>query len=114
MSKAAGAEQRAHERRPMRVNVEVRVGGRPPLALRSTDICVGGIGLVAAVNPPLGLQVDLRIPIPTKGGGVQAFEVRARVIHAVFSRREDGFRVGLAFLQPSDKLIVAVGDFLGR
>jgi c-di-GMP-binding flagellar brake protein YcgR len=108
------AEKRSHERRAMRSPVEVLLPGRAALAMRATDISVGGIGLVAAANAPLGLEVQLRIPLPFGASGTQHFEVRARVQHSVFSSRDDGFRIGMVFLRPSDRLVVAIGDFLAR
>jgi c-di-GMP-binding flagellar brake protein YcgR len=107
-------DQRAHERKPLRIQVELAMAGRPAVALRTTDISVGGIGLVAAANPPAGLVAELRLPLPQRGGGLQVFSVKVRVQHSVFSARENGFRIGMAFVQPSDALVVAVGEYLVR
>lgn len=107
-------EKRSHERRPMRTPVELLLPGRPALAMRSTDISVGGIGLMASASAPIGLELTLRIALPLGRAGTQAFEVRARVQHSVFSSRDDGFRIGMVFLKPSDRLVVAIGDFLAR
>ena len=68
----------------------------------------------ASASAPIGLELTLRIALPLGRAGTQAFEVRARVQHSVFSSRDDGFRIGMVFLKPSDRLVVAIGDFLAR
>ncbi|WP_374661534.1 PilZ domain-containing protein [Inhella sp.] len=113
----AFAEQRAHERRPLRTQVELLLPDRPAMAMRTTDISVTGIGLVASANPPLGLRVGLRIPLPNPGTALApstVFEVQALVRHSVYSVRENGFRIGMVFVQPTDKLIVAIGNYIAR
>lgn len=110
----AGMERRAHERRPLRTTVELLLPGRAPVAVRTTDISIGGIGLVVSANPPVGLEMDLRIPLPQPGGAVKTVSAHGRVQHSVFSRREEAFCVGLVFLRPSDSLLVAIGDYLGK
>ena len=107
-------EKRSHERRPFGLPVEVLLPGRAALTMRSVDISIGGIGLVAAVNAPFGMELQLRLALPLGAKGTQSFEVRARVQHSVYSRRDDGFRIGMVFLKPSDRLVVAIGDFLAR
>lgn len=117
MEPNAITEQRAHERRPLRTQVELLLPGRPLLLMRSTDISVSGIGLVANANPPMGLRVGLRIPLPNSASAAAAvtvYEVQALVRHSVFSIRENGFRIGMVFVQPTDKLIVAIGNYIAR
>ncbi len=115
MESIALREQRAHDRRPLRTQVELLLPGRAPLAMRTTDISISGIGLLASANPPLGLRVGLRLRLPnalSASAPPTVFELQAVVRHSVFSRSENAYRIGMAFVQPSDKLLVAVGNFI--
>jgi c-di-GMP-binding flagellar brake protein YcgR len=115
MESIALGEQRAHDRRPLRTQVELLLPGRPPLAMRTTDISISGIGLLASANPPLGLRVGLRLRLPnalSASAPPTEFELQAVVRHSVFSSRDNAYRIGMAFVQPSDKLLVAVGNFI--
>lgn len=117
MEPLALTEQRAHERRPLRTQVELLLPGQPPLLMRTTDISISGIGLVASANPPRGLQVGLRLRMPFVPSATVAptvFEVQAVVRHSVYSGRESAFRIGLMFIKPSDKLLVAIGNYIAR
>jgi hypothetical protein len=115
MGPRATTEQRAHDRRPLRIQVQLLLPGRPPLVMRTTDISVSGIGLLSNATPPEGLRVMLRIPMPNRRAPTApptVFDVQAQVRHSVFSSREDAYRVGLMFVQPSDKLLVAIGNYI--
>lgn len=115
MEPIATREQRAHDRRPWRTQVELLLPGRPPLAMRTTDISISGIGLLASANPPMGLRVGLRLALPnalSASAPPTVFELQAVVRHSVFSSRDNAYRIGMQFLQPSDKLLVAIGNLL--
>lgn len=107
------AEKRSHERRAMRSPVEVLLpGGRRWRCAPPTSAWAASAWWSWPTRP--GLEVQLRIPLPFGASGTQHFEVCARVQHSVFSNRDDGFRIGMVFLRPSDRLVVAIGDFLAR
>ena len=115
MGPITSREQRAHDRRPLRIQVQLLLPGRPPLVMRTTDISVSGVGLLSATAPPDGLRVVLRIPMPNRRAPTTpptVFDVQAQVRHSVFSSREDAYRVGMQFLQPSDPLLVAIGTYI--
>ncbi len=115
MEPIALREQRAHDRRPLRTQVELLLPGRPPLAMRTTDISLSGIGLLASANPPMGLRVGLRLRLPnprSPSGPPTVFELQAVVRHSVFSNSEGAYRIGMQFQQPSDKLLVAIGNYI--
>lgn len=117
MDPLAFSEQRAHERRPLRTQVELLLPGQPPLAMRTTDISISGIGLVASANPPRGLVVGIRLQLPRAVGVLTpppVFELQAVVRHSVYSGRESAFRIGLMFVKPSDQLLVAIGNYIAR
>ena len=115
MEPIATREQRAHDRRPLRTQVELLLPGRPPLAMRTTDISLSGIGLLASANPPMGLRVGLRLKLAnprSASAPPTLFELQAVVRHSVFSSSEGAYRIGMQFVQPSDKLLVTIGNYI--
>jgi PilZ domain len=98
----------------MRSTAQVLVPGAQPVAVRTTDLSPNGLGIVAPVNPPQGLEILLKVAIPKRPAGHHVIEVRARVMHSVFSRRDDGFRIGLALVAPSLEASKVIVDFLNR
>lgn len=107
-------DKRQHERLAMRSSALLVLPNRVPLAVRTFDISTVGIGLVAATNPPERLGVQLRVQVPQRPLGYKEIDVQARVVHSVYSRREDGFRIGLVFLKPSSQALSVIVDYLNK
>lgn len=110
----APQEQRQHRRRVLQTLAQVCLPGQPPFEVRTTDVSLGGLGIVAGANPPPKLLVKVRLPLPQQGSSrTVAVEFEARVVHSVLSRRHGGFAIGLAFVRPSQALLQAVAGYLG-
>jgi c-di-GMP-binding flagellar brake protein YcgR len=106
------ANRRVHERKLLRVAAQVIVPGRPEVEVRTWDISAGGIAVVAAVNPPVGLKFKLRVRLPVRPAGTAALESQVEVMHSVLIKSEGGFKVGLRFVDLSSTAAAAVMQFL--
>ena len=88
-------ERRQDPRKTLRTLATVRVG-RQAFQVRTLDISASGVAIVAAVNPPAGMQLELEFLVPGRKGVVPV-RVRGQVMHSVLCGAENGFRVGVAF-----------------
>jgi hypothetical protein len=98
----------------MRSTAMLLLPNHPPIAVRTTDISAAGLGLVASANPPERLIVQLRLQIPQRPAGYKAVDVVGKVMNSVYSRRDDGFRIGLLFQNPSPQAMTVIVDYLNK
>lgn len=108
----AGAERRVDARKPFRSTAYLALPGRPPSTVRTVDLSAGGVGIIAADNPPPKSACMVRLMLPVKGQGPKAFDVQARVAHSVYSSKGGGFLIGLQFTSLGPDVAAAVIDFL--
>ena len=98
----SGKERRADERKPLRSQAHLLPLGQAPFAVRLIDISEGGLRVACSVNPPLMTVSLLRMSVPTADRAAPAtVEVKVQVINSIYARAEDGFRVGMQFLELS-------------
>jgi c-di-GMP-binding flagellar brake protein YcgR len=109
---SSGAERRRSERKPLRTTSYMSLLGARPVAVRSVDISAGGMSVIAAANPAAKTPCVIRVGLPGKSLGITLVEVQAIVLHSVFSGREDGFKVGLTFVNPSAEARQAIAAYL--
>lgn len=105
-------DRRQNERKPLRTTSYLRLPGARPVAVRSVDIGIGGISVIAAANPPAKTSCVIRVGLPAGALGIKLVEVQASVLHSVFSGREDGFKVGLNFVSLSAEARQAISSYL--
>ncbi len=96
----------------MRTKVVVSLNGKPIGEAVTTDLGLQGLGIVSPVNIRAGVVLDLRFNVPRRPEGVSPVEARAKVIHAIFSGAEAGFRVGLGFEQLPEAAREAIENYL--
>lgn len=111
-SPTPGSERRQHRRAVLRCPAQMLLPGAGPIEVRTVDISAGGMGIVAAVNPPSGVTCLLRMSIPLKPQGSAVIDVQAKVTHSVFGNSENGFKVGLQFTNLSESATSAIDKFL--
>jgi c-di-GMP-binding flagellar brake protein YcgR len=99
LSPLVGAERRAHDRRTFRSTAHVLLPGGKTVDVRTFDISVGGLGIIASANPPIGVVIALRVHVPQRSKGVTSIDVHGKVACCVHGAAEGGFRIGLAFSQ---------------
>ena len=104
--------QRQHERRSLRSVAIVTLSPTQSIEVRVLDVSVGGMAIVAAANPRPGITFTIKIPIPTRPTGAVIIEAQAQVIHSVLARDQDGFKVGLRFVDLRDDAALAIRQYL--
>jgi c-di-GMP-binding flagellar brake protein YcgR len=83
------------------------------MTARTADISRGGLSLIVPVNISAGAKCLMRVGIPKKGcGASQSYDLQVKVLHSVFSRQEDGFVLGLQFLELPAAANEAITQFL--
>jgi c-di-GMP-binding flagellar brake protein YcgR len=82
------------------------------IEVRVLNVSVGGMAIVAAANPRAGIIFTIKVPIPTSPTGVVIIEARAQVIHSVLARDQDGFKIGLRFIDLRDTAAAAIRQYL--
>lgn len=88
-------ERRQDPRKTLRTPATVRVAGQS-FQVRTLDVSVSGVAIVAAVNPPAGMSLEVEFLLPGRNG-VSRVSARAQVMHSVLCGAENGFRVGVTF-----------------
>lgn len=93
-------DRRQEARKPLRTPATVRAGGKA-FQVRTLDVSVSGVAIVAAVNPPVGMPLEVEFLVPGRSG-VTRICLRGQVMHSVLCGAENGFRVGVGFNAPDE------------
>jgi c-di-GMP-binding flagellar brake protein YcgR len=109
---AAGRERRQHQRVRYRSVAHLLLPDQQPLEVRTFDIGLGGVAIVASGNPPTHSSCALRLTIPVRPQGSAIVEVQAKVVYSVLSTTEDGFMIGLQFISLSAAAETAIMQFV--
>lgn len=78
------------------------------------DISASGVGVMSDVALPKGELCALGFSILFANDGTYAVKVAARIAYSVFSSDRGGFKIGLAFHQPSPALLQAIDRYVGE
>lgn len=108
----AGSEQRNHLRKMFRSAAQIRTPNGELLQVHTLDISVGGLSVVASVNPKPNTTYIVYFNIPIKPFGRITAEAQAMVVHSIFSSSESGFRIGLQFNKLSPEAYAAITQFV--
>lgn len=108
-----GIEQRQHKRRYMRTTAHVALPDRQVVQVLATDISAGGLGIVGAVNPKIGMTLFIRLSIPDKSGGRTLIEAPVKVTHSIYGITEQSFKIGLQFLKLEPEAVFAIAEYVG-
>ena len=92
-----GSERRQGDRKLFRSPAQLLLPSRELQRVRTLDISVGGIGLVASTNLPLNAVCEIKFRTPVKSDRIEMLLARGRVAYSILSGKENGFLVGLQF-----------------
>jgi c-di-GMP-binding flagellar brake protein YcgR len=106
-----GSDQRKHERRLYRTTARILFSATQVVEVRTTDVSMGGMGIVASANPKNGTTFNIHVLLPVKPEGVMPLEARVEVVHSVLASDEGGFKIGLEFKQLSAAAETALKRF---
>lgn len=103
-----GTEGRTHHRHLLRTRGHLLFSGHAPIPIRTLDISVGGMCVVSEITLPAKVQGTIELSMPLGNGRFELQIVNIQVMHSIFCNKEDGFKVGLVFLKPSQSLLKLV------
>jgi len=107
-------ERRQHERRVLRGPSQLQFGSQPFMNTRTMDVSISGLGLVAPVNPPARTTCTVKFVVPIDVDRNVTITASAIVTHSIFTRAEDGFKVGLMFTGMSAETIAVLQRYVKR
>lgn len=107
-----GQELRQHARRVLRTTAQLVVAGSPPFPVRTLDISVGGMAILATVQPPRGLNCTVLLTLPQTGREPVAMSLPVTVAHSIFARGEEGVKVGLSFNGLAPDKVAVIQKFI--
>lgn len=107
-------ERRRHERRVLRGPSQLQFGSQPAMNTRTMDVSVSGLGLVAPVNPPAHTTCTVKFVVPIETNRNVTITAAATVTHSIYSRAEDGFKVGLMFTGMSAETTAVLQRYVKR
>ncbi|NEX19290.1 PilZ domain-containing protein [Thiorhodococcus mannitoliphagus] len=107
-----GNGRRAHERRALHGAAEIVAEGYGTVPVSIVDISVEGMRIVAPFNPREGVLFLLKTRLPLRPSGSLGVEVNVRVANSILTGHEDGFTVGLTFLNLSDEAEQAIRGYI--
>lgn len=111
-SSSSTPDRRQHERRALRGAAQLALPGRAVMAVRMLHLSTGGMGIVGPSNLPAQTTGLLRMSMPKKTLGSDTFDVDVKVTHSVYGGSEDGFKIGLEFVNMPAAMVTAVSVFL--
>jgi hypothetical protein len=88
------------------------VPGRPTFEIHTLDISMGGMGVVSPWNLPYDLLCEIHFTLAREPAGVDILAAPARVAHSILSGRENGFLVGLQFVNLSPNTAATISRFM--
>ena len=95
-------QRRIHARRPLHCPAKLLLASKRIMDLRIVNISAGGLGVIAPENLAVGTNCQLRFDLPQVPTGQVTMYLSAMVMNSVFSSREDGFKLGLRFVNPTE------------
>ena len=107
-----GSERRKSVRRVLRTTAVVILNESQTFEVRTVDVSINGMAIVAPANPKPGVVFYIRFKVPLKNKGYENFESKARVVHSIYSSSESGFKIGLNFIQLPQNFATLLEKFI--
>lgn len=106
-------ERRRHERRALRVSARIHLSGGQVFEIRTFDISLGGLAIVASAAPRPGTVFRVVVGLPLKNRGEVTIDAEAQVLHSFYSNTEGAYIVGLRFAALDPVAANAIAYFVG-
>ncbi|MDO9314084.1 MAG: PilZ domain-containing protein [Burkholderiaceae bacterium] len=110
----ATGNRRQYDRCYLRGVATVVLSPKDSFEVRTLDISSGGMAIVAAANPRPGTTFSIKVSLPLRPKGFTAIEARVQVMHSILASDEQGFKVGLQFVNLDTATAAAIVQFLTR
>lgn len=110
--RAGGADRRQAKRTLFRSHAELLLPNRDPIDVRTVDISNGGVGVVGSLNLQPSLLCEIRLHFRRIPIGMEHVAMQAQIAYCVLSGREQGFLIGLQFVDPSQDALKAIERYI--
>lgn len=107
-----GAERRQSDRKLFRCPAQLLLPTREVQHVRTLDISVGGIGLVAPSNLLRDAVCEIKFRAPLLDDRVEMLVARGRIAYSILSGKENGFLVGLQFTDIAPGVLALIRRFM--
>ena len=107
-----GPERRQEDRKVFRGPAQLLLPTREVQSVRTLDISLGGIGLVAPSNLPRDAVCEVKFRPPLLADRVETLMARGRVAYSILSGKENGFLVGLQFTDIAPGVLALIRRFV--
>lgn len=99
----SGVERRQYERRVLHTTAKLFLSdseqdSKRPMLVRTSDVSIGGLAVVAPVNLKKDVMLVVRFAVPVRNLPAADLFLHVQVMHSVLARDVDGFKVGLRFI----------------
>lgn len=108
----SASAQRRSDHSVLRVPAVVMMSGQQVFEVRTLDIAPRGMDIVAPANPRPGTTFTIKCTIPVRPKGRTTIEVQAKVVQSVFCSTENGFKIGLTFVDTPPTTASAILQYL--
>jgi c-di-GMP-binding flagellar brake protein YcgR len=108
----SGADRRKFRRTPFRSHAELFVPKHEPMKVRTVDLSSGGVGIVGSLNLPPGVVCEIHLHFRRVPYGMDDIVMQTRTAYCVLSGKEQGFLMGLQFIEPSPQAQSAVDRYI--
>ncbi len=107
--KALEAERRQFERCKYRADARLLIAGMQVIQIRTQDLSVGGMAVIALHNPEPGTLASVQFPLKFAGRKPVHIDAMITVMHSVYSGDHAAFKLGLRFngLSPNVSELIA-------
>lgn len=92
----------------------VFMGGTHTIEVRAEDISATGMGVIVDRDLKLLFKCQIHLHLPGRDNRPKPYEVLGKTMNSTLSSSRGGFRVGLAFIQPSPEFRQAVEAYVKR
>lgn len=97
----------------MRSPAFLAIPGFQSVSVRTLDVSISGLAIVASINVSPSLLCAVRFVLPEGlNTGKHTIATAATVTHSVFASSENGFKIGLAFRNMPEELMMKIDRFV--
>lgn len=95
---ATASDRRQSYRKPCRASGMLMLAGTRPFPIKVIDISAEGLGVVCEQSIPNRTRCAVRITVENYPSEPLVFDAIAETRHPIFSQKEEGWKIGLLFL----------------
>jgi PilZ domain len=107
-------ERRHQHRRPFQSSTLLRLPSQQLVQVRTLDIGLGGVGLVAAQHFLSAAGCELRLLLPVNFKAPTMLVVQAAINSSVYRAIDGGFKIGLHFNGLTPEQTVLIEQFIAH